>query len=176
MLNVDPATVEMTLAPEVNFSNYVGYCLAMPAMQNDTGLQEVMQLLDELLQRHGYTAVTREELLAERGLLSNTFVAYFSYAQYFEEGTVEIQLVLHELSAVSESDRVIWAWRSRVKDYPISRANIAPALRDIFEEKPLEWGEDVTLLPRMAAASNTVAGFTTALEYARAKVRLQQGQ
>lgn len=172
MLSVDPAAVEMTVAPEVNFSNYVGYCLAMPAMANDVGLQEAMQLLDEMFQRHGYTAVKQEELMAERGLLSNTFVANFSYAQYFEEGAIEMRLALHEMSPASESDKVVWVWRARIKDYPISRANIKPALRDIFEEKPLEWGEDETLLPRMAAGSNTVARFREALERARGKVRM----
>lgn len=174
-MSVDPATVEMRVAPGVNFSNYVGYCLAMPAMEKDVGMQEAMQLLDEMFQRHGYTAVRREELMAEQGLLSNTFLADFSYAQYFEEGAIEMRLALHELSPASESDKVIWVWRARIKDYPISRENIMPALRDIFEEKPLEWGEDETLLPRMVAGSNTVAGFRQALEYARGKVRMVEG-
>lgn len=176
MLKTDPATVEMTLGEGVNFSNYVGYCLARPAMENDVGLQEAMQLLEEKLQRHGYVGVTQDELLAERGLLSNTFVAYFSYAQYFEEGEIEVRLVLYELSAGAEQDRAIWAWRSRVKEYPISRANMKAVMEDIFETAPMWRGGDERLLPRMSADRETVARFKEALERARGRVRLGKGE
>ncbi len=174
IISADPATVEFASPPDVNFSNYVGYCLALPAMQDDVGLQEAMQLLDEQFQRSQYVAVKQAELLAERGLLSNTFVVHFSYSQYFEEGRIEMRLALHELSPAAANDRMIWSWRAQIKDYPISRSNIAPALRDVFDEQPLDWGTRETILPRMAAPSNTVAAFMTALEHARAKVRLQQ--
>lgn len=175
MLRVDPATVELVVGQGVNFSNYVGYCLAVGDVRDDVGYQEALQLLEEKLQRHGYVKVSKEELLAERGLLSNVFVVELTYAGYFEEGELEVRLTLYEFEGGGKSERVIWSWRSRVNEYPISRANIKPVLEDIFDTEPMGWGEDERLLPKMAAGEGTVKAFYEALERARAAVRLRPG-
>ncbi|MCX7847821.1 MAG: hypothetical protein N2595_07320 [bacterium] len=173
LLRTDPETIELRVGAGVNFSNYVGYCLAEADVANDVGMREALELLEEKLDRHGYVKVKREELVSERGLLSNTFVVYFGYREYFEEGEVEVKLTLYDVAGEGGEGRPIWLWSSRVKEYPVSRANLVGVFRDIFDERPVGWGGDERLLPRRSAGEGTVKAFEEALERARAAVRLR---
>jgi len=153
-------------------SNYVGFCFLPVEKLDDESTATSIELLEYFLIKHGYIKIIKKEMLAHPPLIQKTFMVGFGHHSSFSYDTVQVQINLYYLDIKKKKNQMFWSWKAKFDGYPISRADLEPALNDIFFKKPFLSKSKQPLLPKMSAQSNTFEKFV--VDLARARMKLQE--
>lgn len=163
-------------SPVITPSNFVGFCMLPMEKVEDERAMGGIELLEYALDKHGYTKVTQEELLAEPRLIPRTFMVGLGYNQSFAYETVEAQINLYVFDQRARQNKLFWSWKGKLDGYPFDRDTFMPMLNDLFVLEPIDWFRHETIFPRCGATSNQIESFMIDLAAARLKIIQQRNE
>jgi len=170
MLHTDYEIFDISKNPNINFSNYVGFCMMPLSKPDDVRGQTCVNLLRHYLKKAGYVEVQREELIAEPALVPHSVLVGIGYDESYLYGTIQLEADVYKINEKGGGD-LIWSWKAKFDGYPVCQKTIEPALEDLFELEPVNYDKKEKLYKKIKAPKYLIEEYMINLSKARRKLR-----